>query len=378
MKEYERFERIGTTPHRSYYIPFAEKDVIRTKHGIQDRTSSSRFMSLDGVWQIKKLDHIEDFEVNEKLEDRIPVPACVQMHGYDHIQYLNTRYPFPVMLPHLPYENPCWHYRRTFNLKKKQGEKYYINFEGVDSAFYLYVNGQFKGYSQISHATSEFDVTELVENGENTIDVLVLKWCISTYLECQDKFRFSGIYRNVYLLTRPEKHITDYKIETKLSGSDGILAFTNESKVDVKLVFEDNSVIVPAGMKTEIVHPRAKHWTAEKPSLYTLEIHANGEKIEESIGFREVSIDGKVFKINGNPVKLKGVNRHDFNCETAATVSLEDLAEKMGIVVPDAGGDFLDTHVTAFEKVTRHIQAQKNDVFRRGHSHMLLEYRNVP
>ena len=332
MKEFEKFDRIGTTPHRSYYIPFAEKDVIRTKHGIQDRTSSSRFMSLDGVWQIKKLDHVEDFEVNEKLEDRIPVPACVQMHGYDHIQYLNTRYPFPVMLPHLPYENPCWHYRRTFNLKKKSDEKYYINFEGVDSAFYLYVNGKFKGYSQISHATSEFDVTELVENGENTIDVLVLKWCISTYLECQDKFRFSGIYRNVYLLTRPEKHITDYKIETRLSGSDGILSFTNESQIDVKLIFEDNSVIVPAGMKSEIVHPRAKHWTAEMPTLYTLEIHANGEKIEESIGFREVTIDGSVFKINGNPVKLKGVNRHDFNCETAATVSLEDLAKDIHLM----------------------------------------------
>ena len=121
MKEYERFERIGTTPHRSYYIPFAENDVIRTKHGIQDRASSSRFTSLDGVWQIKKHDHVEDFEINEKLEDRIPVPACVQMHGYDHIQYLNIRYPFPVMLPHLPYENPCWHYRRTFNLKKTLG-----------------------------------------------------------------------------------------------------------------------------------------------------------------------------------------------------------------------------------------------------------------
>ena len=332
MKEFERFDRIGTEPHRSYYIPFAENDIIKTKHGIQDRASSSRFKSLDGVWQIKKLDHIEDFEVGEKLGDRIPVPSCVQMHGYDQIQYLNTRYPFPVMLPHLPYDNPCWHYRRTFNLKKKEGEKYYINFEGVDSAFYLYVNGQFKGYSQISHATSEFDVTELAINGENTIDVLVLKWCISTYLECQDKFRFSGIYRNVYLLTRPEKHITDYKIETRLSGGDGILSFTNESKIDIKLAFEDNSIIVPAGMKAEIVHPRAKHWTAEKPNLYTLEIHANGEKIEESIGFREVAIDGKVFKINGAPVKLKGVNRHDFNCETAATVSLEDMAKDIHLM----------------------------------------------
>ena len=139
MKEFQRFDRIGTTPHRSYYIPFAPDDVIHTKHGIIDRTSSSRFTLLDGVWQIKQHDHVEDFDVNEKLGEDIPVPACVQMHGYDQIQYLNTRYPFPVMFPHLPYENPCWHYRRTFNIKKQAGERYYINFEGVDSAFYLYI-----------------------------------------------------------------------------------------------------------------------------------------------------------------------------------------------------------------------------------------------
>ena len=140
MKEYERFERIGTEPHRSYYIPFAENDAIETKHGIQDRASSSRFMSLDGVWQIRQLDHVEDFDIGQELDGEIPVPACVQMHGYDRIQYINARYPFPVMLPHIPYENPCWHYRRTFALEKKCGEKYYLNFEGVDSAFYIYIH----------------------------------------------------------------------------------------------------------------------------------------------------------------------------------------------------------------------------------------------
>ena len=332
MKEFEKFDRIGTTPHRSYYIPFAEKDTVRTKHGILDRTSSSRFTSLDGVWQIKQLDHVEDFDVNEMLGESIPVPACVQMHGYDHIQYLNIRYPFPVMLPHLPYVNPCWHYRRTLNIKKKKGERYYINFEGVDSAFYLYINGEFKGYSQISHATSEFDITDLAVNGENTIDVLVLKWCISTYLECQDKFRFSGIFRNVYMLTRPEGHITDYKIETTINDKDGRLTFINESNVDIKIVLEANSVIVPAKMKAEMVVSNVRLWTAEEPNLYTLELYANGEKIIESIGFRTVTIDGKVFKINGKPVKLKGVNRHDFHCETAATVSLEDLAKDVHLM----------------------------------------------
>lgn len=327
MKEYEKFERIGTMPHRSYYIPFAPEDNITQKHGIADRASSSRFTSLDGIWQIKALSHVEDFDISEALPDTIPVPACVQMHGYDHIQYINTRFPFPVIFPHITHDNPCWHYRRSFNLKKTKGERYYLNFEGVDSSFYLYINGKNKGYSQISHATSEFDITELVKDGENIIDVLVLKWCISTYLECQDKFRFSGIFRNVYLLTRPENHITDYKIETFISGKDGRLTFINESDIDIDITFEGETINACANKSAEITVPDVKLWTAENPNLYTLELLANNEKIIEKVGFREVLIDGKVFKINGEPVKLKGVNRHDFNCETAATVTLDNMAE---------------------------------------------------
>lgn len=332
MKEYESFERVGTTPHRSYYIPFGQEDKVKNKYGIIDRFSSSEFMSLDGDWQIKQHINVEEVDIRETLTETIPVPSCVQMHGYDQIQYLNTRYPFPVMLPHIPYENPCWHYRRTFTLKKLQGKRYYINFEGVDSAFYLYVNGTYKGYSQISHATSEFDITDWVVDGENTLDVLVLKWCISTYLECQDKFRFSGIYRNVYMLTRPEHHITDYKIDTAFSGKDGVLTFTNESMIDIKLELGRQTQVVYAGQTCEIVVKNVRKWTAEEPYLYTLILSAAGEKIIEKIGFRVVSIDGKVFKINGEAVKLKGVNRHDFNCKTAATVSLANMTEDIRLM----------------------------------------------
>lgn len=332
MKEFERFERIGTTAHRSYYIPFAENDVLKTRCGIIDRNSSSRLTSLDGLWQIKQLDHVEDFVIDEALDKTINVPSCVQMHGFDQIQYLNQRFPFPVMLPHIPYDNPCWHYRRTLDIKKKEGEKYYLNFEGVDSSFYLYINGQFKGYSQISHATSEFDITDLIVDGENVIDVLVLKWCISTYLECQDKFRFSGIFRSVYILTRPEKHITDYKIETDYNGSEGILTFINESDVDIKVILENNSIVVPADNKGQIVISDVKLWTAETPNLYTLELYACGEKIIENVGFRTVTVDGKVFKINGEHIKLKGVNRHEFGPLTAATVSVEDMVKDINLM----------------------------------------------
>jgi len=332
MREYESFDRVGTEPHRSYYIPFGERDEIPTVFGIQDRQASSRFISLDGVWQIKQHDHVEDFSINEALCGEIPVPACVQMHGYDQIQYLNTRFPFPVMLPHLPYENPCWHYRRSFALSKEARERYYLNFEGVDSAFYLYINEKFVGYSQISHAISEFDITDFVWDGENRIDVLVLKWCISTYLECQDKFRFSGIFRNVYILKRPEKHITDYKIETAISGKDGLLTFYNESPVCITICLQEGTQRAEPGDHIKMTVQNVKLWTAEEPNLYVLELFANGEKIIEQIGFREVTIDGKVFKINGQPVKLKGVNRHDFNCETAATVSLENMVQDLQLM----------------------------------------------
>ena len=119
MKEYESFERIGVEPHRSYYIPFAENDVIKTRYGIVDRTKSSRFLSLDGVWQIKQHENIEKVELGEELTQSIPVPACVQMHGFDKIQYINARYPFPVLFPKMQYDNPCWHYRRAFTQKRR-------------------------------------------------------------------------------------------------------------------------------------------------------------------------------------------------------------------------------------------------------------------
>ena len=123
MKEFESFKRIGTMPHRSYYIPFAEGDKVGSVYGIVNRETSSRFTSLDGIWQINPHTCVEDFDINEQLDATIPVPSCVQMHGYDQIQYLNSRFPFTVILPRVPHDNPCWHYRRSFDLAKKDGEK---------------------------------------------------------------------------------------------------------------------------------------------------------------------------------------------------------------------------------------------------------------
>ena len=325
MNKFESFKRIGTTPHRSYYIPFSENDKIERVFGIQDRNSSSRFFSLDGEWGIKALSSPLEFDINAEIENTIPVPSCVQMHGYDQIQYLNTRYPFPVTLPYVTRNNPSFHYRRAFKIKMEKGEKYYLNFEGVDGAFYLYLNQILVGYSQISHATSEFDLTNFLRDGENTLDVLVLKWSVSTYLECQDKFRFTGIFRSVYILKRPRLHVTDYKIETYLKDGGAVLVFKNESPLDIRLFFENTQKTANKGGRVEFFLENAQLWTAEIPNLYPLYLFASGEKIEEMVGFRELEISGSVFKINKRAVKLKGVNRHEFNPDTGATVSLLDM-----------------------------------------------------
>lgn len=331
MREFETFKRVGAEPHRAYYIPFSPEDTIKTKHGIIDRSSSSLFTSLDGIWQIKQHRSVEDVLIDEDLTEQILVPSCVQIHGYDQLQYINHRYPFGITFPHVKNDNPCWHYRTRFNLDKQEGKKYYLNFEGVDSFFYVYVNGVQKGYSQISHATSEFDITDLAINGENVLDVVVLKWCVSSYLEDQDKLRFSGIFRSVYLLTRPRNHVTDYKIETYLND-DATLVFYNESPIDITLQFGKISAFVQKGKKIRIEVKNVNKWTAENPYLYTLKLFAEGEIIIEKVGFRTVNIDGKVFKINGEAVKLKGVNRHDFNCKTGATVTVKDLVKDLKLM----------------------------------------------
>lgn len=319
------FDRVGTLPHRSYFIPFAPTDEVDECFGIINRHSSSRFISLNGEWQIRQYQRPDEVDLDSELTDTIDVPSCVQMRGYDMINYLNTRYPIPFYPPFVPKENPTWHYRRHFAVKMHDGNRYYLNFEGVDSAFYLYINGKECGYSQISHATSEFDVTDQLVDGDNTVDVIVLKWCASTYLECQDKFRFSGIFRSVYILERPENHIIDYKIETELDGTHGILNFMNEGGCDAVLKLDRITAFCGAGESVSITLDCVTPWSAQTPALYTLAIETGDEVIYERVGFRKVSIDGCVFKVNDSAVKLKGVNRHDFNCENGATVNLGDM-----------------------------------------------------
>ena len=212
---------VGTCQNRSYYIPFASE--VEAECDV-----SSRIHYLNGTWNFKYYPSFADaFSVGtdsgeiylcEDEMDLIEVPSNWQNLGYDKHQYINVRYPFPCDPPYVPDDNPCGLYARTFEVAEEDLKyRSFINFEGVDSCFYVWVNGEFVGYSQVSHSTSEFEVSDLLVEGENSITVLVLKWCDGSYFECQDKLRMSGIFRDVYILYRPDENIRDYFVKTELN-----------------------------------------------------------------------------------------------------------------------------------------------------------------
>ena len=209
----------GTMPNRSYFIPAStyRNDLV------ENRAESDRFQLLNGKWRFRYFESIHELkdifyreDFNSDAWDWLPVPSVWQNHGYDQHQYTNWRYPFPFDPPYLPYENPCGAYLHTFSYSKdSDAPRVFLNFEGIDSCFYVWLNGSFVGYSQVSHSTSEFNITDLSREGNNLLAVLVIKWCDGSYLEDQDKFRTTGIFRDVYLLKRPQNYLFDYFITTE-------------------------------------------------------------------------------------------------------------------------------------------------------------------
>ena len=330
-REYETYERKGVEKPRGYYIPFGDNQEFAFSYGILDKVKSNRYISLDGEWLFKVHDDISSVQVDEELDNKIPVPDCVQMHGYDRIQYINTRYPFPVDPPYIRVKNPTFHYRRKFEITDLT-KKYYLNFEGVDSFFYVFINGTCIGYSQISHSPSEWDISAQVREGENTIDVIVLKWSAGSYLECQDKFRFSGIFRSVYLLVRPPHHIRDFKIETNIKSEDGILVVTNLSDIPFSVKFLNIVKEVSPNGQIEFNTKNVKKWTADNPELYDVVLFAEGEKILQRIGFRTVGVRDGIYLINDEKIKLKGVNRHEFSPAGGASVTIEETLRDLRLM----------------------------------------------
>ena len=204
---------MGTLPKHCYFIPFGEG-----QDPFAGRESSGRFELLNGEWDFRYYNSIIDLEddFTGLPGEKLPVPSNWQLHGYDRAQYTNVCYPIPFDPPYVPDDIPVGVYGRDYSYTP-DGMRRILTFEGVDSCVYLYVNGEFAGYSQVSHSTSEFDVTPLLHEGSNRITAAVLKWCDGTYLEDQDKIRLSGIFRDVYMLSRPEKRLENYTIRTELS-----------------------------------------------------------------------------------------------------------------------------------------------------------------
>ena len=233
----------NTMPERAYYIPAS----CRMDGLTEQREVSDRFLLLNGQWKFCYYESIYDvrdyfYEEGYEAENftEVPVPGVWQNYGYDRHQYTNDHYPFPMDPPYVPHENPCGAYIHIFSYHTDpDAPRAYLNFEGVDSCFYLWMNGEYVGYSQVSHSTSEFEVTDFLKEGQNTMAVLVLKWCDGSYLEDQDKFRMSGIFRDVYLLKRPGQGIFDYYVRTVLK----------ENTAEITIVFRFLEQILPVHVK---------------------------------------------------------------------------------------------------------------------------------
>jgi len=334
----------NTMPARAYYIPASK----RMDNLVEHREESDRMQLLNGTWKFQyftSIYNIKDsfFEKNYDTEnfDEIQVPSVWQMAGYDTHQYTNIRYPFPFDPPYVPQDIPCGAYVHTFEYSRdEKAPKSFLNFEGVDSCFYVWINGSYIGYSQVSHMTSEFDVTDVLQDGTNTVAVLVMKWCDGSYLEDQDKFRMSGIFRDVYILKRPKQAISDYHIKTRIEDMLAKVEIEMKfySPLNVKISIEDrNGAVVALGSIAEegtavleIASPEL--WNTENPYLYKLILETENEVIVDHIALRKIEIKDQVIYLNGQKIKFRGVNRHDSDPVTGFTINPEQITTDLTLM----------------------------------------------
>ncbi len=352
LKDWENSERISNSrlPARAYYIPF--HDVPSAKTG--ERGGSEFYKNLNGRWAFRWFERPEHVAAADLAGDAplagwddMDVPSCWQMTGkYDVPVYTNVNYSIPVDIPFVPNENPTGVYARDFILPQTfAGRKTHLRFEGVDSVFYVYVNGHKAGYSQGAHLPSEYDVTPYLRPGKNRVTVVVIKFSDGTYLEDQDMWRMSGLWRDCYLLSRVEKSLWDVKITADYDHEDGSGLLKLEPSYLPDIDGTDCTLLVtlydargediasqvakgtePIIFRVENVQP----WNNEQPRLYRAVIElSGGETVDEvlafDVGFRTVRIVDGIFTVNGVPVKIRGVNRHDTHPDSGHTVSMEDM-----------------------------------------------------
>lgn len=346
------------------------------------REGSPYFQLLNGTWKfhyaanpLAAPENFHQLDYNTANWDNIDVPGHWMLQGYDKPIYTNVRMPFPPDPPHVPQEdNPTGLYQRNFVIPAAwQGRQIFVCFDGVESAFYLWVNGQPVGYSQGSRLPAEFDLTPYVQVGDNTMMAMVIRWSDGSYLEDQDHWWLAGIYRDVYLYATPKADIFDFfawtdldddfqdatlKVQAKINFYDQRYDATNytgqnvrfpidpaDHTVEIQLYDADDRPVLTQSVSQPVLtsdweYPQVrlseritapKKWSAEEPYLYTLVLtlkNVQGETVEaksHKVGFRRVEIKNRELLINGQPVLMKGINRHDHDDRRGKAVTYESM-----------------------------------------------------
>lgn len=317
---------INRLPARTYSMPLADERAALTD-ALEPETPYKK--SLNGIWKISWAGNPElrvrdfwrtDFDDSDWFT--IDVPSCVELRGFGSPGYTNINYPHAKKWPKIldrgtekPDYNPVSSYRTTFTVPADwKGRDVILRFDGVYSAYYVWVNGQKVGYAEDSKLPSEFDVTAFLRDGENLLAVEVYRWCDGSYLEDQDMFRYSGIFRDVTLWARPKDGIWDFTVKTFADGRISV----DCPGASWKLYDADFKEVASPVMDVRL-------WSAEKPYLYTLVLKKGVDIRMKRVGFKEQRIDGHTFLVNGKPVKFKGVNRHETNPENGRAITLDDM-----------------------------------------------------
>ena len=341
---------INKMPARSYFIPHKTCEGMRATTLINERFESDKIIVLNGEWDMKYIDKcddmIADFDSDVESFDNVIIPSTWQRTGYELPNYLNSRYQFPLNPPNIPSNVPCSVYRKKITIDKTDSS-FLINLLGVAACFDLFVNGEFIGYSEGSHNTAEFDITNSLINGENEIIVVVYKWCNGSYLECQDMFRENGIFRDVFIIVESKSYLYDFGYKTNYNA-DGTYDFTFDYKLSgavdggtsVKYeLISSNGDIISSNAFADSAENSGEYtdrnlsvleWTAEVPNLYELVVTTfscdNIISITRKMaGFKHIEIVGHVFYLNGEKIKLKGVNHHESHPVTGYVMTADQL-----------------------------------------------------
>lgn len=344
---------VGKLDGRAYFIPYRSREALMATDALTERFQSDMVQVLSGEWEFKYYDKTAllptDFDTQNVQFDKIHVPSTWQRTGYRPPVYLNTRYEFHLMPPELPEELAVGVYRKTFRIENK-AEKYILSFLGVAPCVDVYINGQTVGYSECAHNLAEFDVTAYLQEGENELLCVVHRFSTGTYLECQDMFRETGIFRDVLLYALDAAYLYDYALKTAEAGdgkydltvSASVLGDTDGCTLEATL-YDGETVLAsdeqPAAENTDFSFTglAVTAWNAELPTVYDLLLTLKKDgaalcSVRNVTGFKTVHIDGEIFKFNGIPIKMKGVNHHDSHPVTGYVMSPADILKDLTLM----------------------------------------------